>query len=552
MLAYPTLGLASEAKVVGGEYVWYGADSGESNGVSIVGTSRAREFVLQDGGATIRTRNGCTNITASKARCELPTGAPVFDVVRADGGDRADTLDASAMLRSTRLSGGHGGDLLIGSRVDSDDLFGGADDDLLYGGEGSDTLEGSPENDRLFGQGHSDSAYGGPGRDVLSGGPDNDRLRGGEGDDVLHTDPGSDLLQGRNSNYELGRQPDCSSTPVDEGFDSTSYADRAQPVHVSIDDTYNDGLAGENDNVCHDVEYVQGGSGADTLEGDELDQVFEGLEGPDALVGDAGRDRLFGDEGADNLGGAEGADVMDGGPGRDTARYDVGPKTCQDLGVTATIDGQPNDGNTCDRTTVGVQVIRDNIPFDVENIMGADGPDVLTGNPEEANQLQGSEGDDTLDGGEVACPPGGPGLCLGSLGDTLAGGLDTDTADYSRRDARLSLSLDNVANDGETGEQDNLVDIEDILGGRRGDSIVGSNVANTLTGRNGLDELTGGDGDDTLKGGLDQDIHRGGADEDTIDSRDGGSDYVFCGDDLDSVMADPGDKVDDDCEIVTS
>jgi hypothetical protein len=66
-------------------------------------------------------------------------------------------------------------------------MRGGAGNDLLLGGNGSDKLIGGPGNDRLGGRGGDDQLYGGPGSDVLNG---------GAGDDALHGGPGQDLLRG--------------------------------------------------------------------------------------------------------------------------------------------------------------------------------------------------------------------------------------------------------------------------------------------------------------------------------------------------------------------
>jgi Ca2+-binding RTX toxin-like protein len=167
--------------------------------------------------------------------------------------------------------------------------------------------------------------------------------------------------------------------------------------------------------------------------------------------------------------------------------------------------------------------------------MGGDGTDVLTGGsgPE---QLTGGPGIDFVNGGggadvldfpivdqnrppgaaeEAATPgvdtlDGGPGddrLNGGPAGanqepDNLIGGADFDTADYSQRTAPLSIALDDVANDGQAGENDNVSStVEKVISGDGNDSLLGSSAPNVLDGANGDDRIVGLDGDDILDGG---------------------------------------------------
>ena len=118
---------------------------------------------------------------------------------------------------------------------------------------------------------------------------------------------------------------------------------------------------------------------------------------------------------------------------------------------------------------------------------GGDGNDSLIGGSGN-DTLHGGSGNDTLDGG------------LGA--DDLFGDGGSDTADYSHRTENLRLTLDNVANDGASGEGDNIhADIETILGGSGNDFIQGNPFANKLVGNAGNDTLFGGAGNDTLIGG---------------------------------------------------
>jgi len=110
----------------------------------------------------------------------------------------------------------------------------------------------------------------------------------------------------------------------------------------------------------------------------------------------------------------------------------------------------------------------------------------------------GGDGDDTFLGGPAV-----------DGADTLIGGGGRDTADYTMRAASLTISIDNVANDGAAGELDDVRDdVEIVRGGSAGD---------TITGGSGNDTLFGGPGDDTLAGGLGDDLLFGEAGNDSFD-----------------------------------
>jgi Ca2+-binding RTX toxin-like protein len=138
---------------------------------------------------------------------------------------------------------------------------------------------------------------------------------------------------------------------------------------------------------------------------------------------------------------------------------------------------------------------------------------------------------------------GGPGA------DGLYGDDGVDTADYSGGGA-VTVTIDNQANDGVAGEQDDVrQSTENLLGGRFGDHLTGSNVANAIDGGLGPDELTGSGGPDVLTGGPGADTMSGGGGADTLKAKDGTADDVTCGADPDTVFADLAlDTLAADCE----
>jgi Ca2+-binding RTX toxin-like protein len=244
---------------------------------------------------------------------------------------------------------------------------------------------------------------------------------------------------------------------------------------------------------------VNAGDGADTVAVTvPLVSTLNGGDGNDALTAGSGIDVLNGGNDGDVLDGGTNADVLNGGAGLDTASY-----AGRAGNVTADIDGLADDGEALELDTIA---------SDVENLMGGDGDDVLTGDAN-GNTLTGSSGADTLDGG--------------TGGDTLSGGADVDTVTYASRSNDVTVSLDNANDDGEAGENDDVrSDVQNVIAGTGND---------TLTGSIGNNTLSGGDGADTLDGGLGADVLDGAA----------GSDWVSYASHANDVVADLDGLADD-------
>ena len=90
-----------------------------------------------------------------------------------------------------------------------------------------------------------------------------------------------------------------------------------------------------------------------------------------------------------------------------------------------------------------------------------------------------------------------------------------------------------------------------LEGGPGNDRLSGQDDEDRLFGAAGRDSLLGGPEDDRLNGGPGRDLLNGGSGDDQIQARGGGPDQVLCGEGNDSVTADLGDTVSEDCEDVT-
>jgi Ca2+-binding RTX toxin-like protein len=549
------------------------------------------------------------NILYSQTTPATLLGGAGIDTLNGGPGD--DTIDAQegnpVGFGSESLSGGDGADKLTGSSTPNNgsQLDGGNGDDNLQGGPGGDFLIGEAGADNIQGNGggfdqasfseksnpitvtlddvandgeagegdnvHSDvtSVFGGSSSDTItgnggpnnfSGGPGDDTLNGLGGDDMLSGDSNEDTLNGGDGTDFLSGGSDITADVFNggAGIDTANYSDHfdtVTPLAITIDNAADDGAPGENDNVKTTTENVQGGAGPDTITGNNRDNVLTGGAGIDTLSGGGGADRLLGDfqgnsgtafndtlngdAGDDSLLGGPGADDLNGGTGVDTADYSP-----DSTPVTVTVDGTADDG------TAGEN---DNVKTDIEAVLGGTSDDTITGSTAD-NVLFGGPGNDTLTGGDGNDLFDGetPGTCCSIGADTFNGGDGNDTVSYHSHGSSIIADIDGVADDGQTGEGDNVKgSVENLFGGSGFDTLVGSGAGNVIAGSFGSDTLDGGNGADLLAGEVGFDTADGGAGPDQINSRgDSSVDTDNCGTQNDNVVADSFDTVNVDCENV--
>lgn len=464
------------------------------------------------------------------------------------------------------LDGGDGDDGLWGGPGD-DTLLGGAGNDSLMAGHGNDNLAGGGGNDTLYGGSGSDTLDGGDGSDLLYGGGGN-TLRGGAGDDelvigsadagaVIHAEGGAgrDLFDTSLDNgvtliVSGGGDLDTyriSYGPVTTGYTVTDFVtglggdriDVSQMLEWSSVDGR--GYIGGNPMKLGYMRLQQSGNTtwlqydedaasngtiwttAIALQGVTASAInahnfkplyIGGTSGNDLLRGSLGVDTLEGGNGDDELDGDWGEDSMTGGEGDDTYHVDhLGDLVREVAGggndkVIAVID-YVMDGNV-ENLDIGSGASRGTGNALHNNIKGNNGNNEINGGAGN-DTISGGAGDDSLiggDGDDQVTAGDGDDLIVGGDGagnDTYSGGAGLDTVRYTSAVTGIVVDLGLGTAMGNEIGSDTLIDIENIVGGQAGDTLIGDALANAIDGYTGDDTLTGGAGNDTLDGGSGRD-----------------------------------------------
>ena len=422
--------------------------------------------------------------------------------------------------------------------------------------------------------------YGKGGNDVLRDGPGPNWLEGGDGDDVfLFTQNGQ---VGTDFNIVIGGNLD----ETDDGVDTLDLSAFSVGVTVNLSNvtTTQTVVAGELQIRFgfEDIENLIGGSGADMLAGNALNNAITGGLGADNIdggggtntlieTGDAnftltdaslargadvdtltnidraeltggagantidangftgtanlsglgGDDVLIGGSGSDTLIGGAGNDTLRGGAGSDTYQFDVDEMLGTDI-VDET-SGLTNGSDILDfsqTTTVGVIV---NLSLTSDQTVHATNLKL---------QLTDSTGVEHIFGGEqadVLIGNAADNIFLGGLGnDQFNGNGGTLDTVYETRDADMLLT-DATLTIGSEINQLTAIQRTYLVGGDSHnilDATAYTGIA-YLLGQAGNDTLYGGSGDDFLSGGDGDDVLRGNGGDDDLRGGKGNDLYVF-------------------------
>jgi Ca2+-binding RTX toxin-like protein len=392
-------------------------------------------------------------------------------------------------------------------------------DDFINGTPGDDTITGLEGDDLIDGRAGNDSVDGGEGHDKLHGGEGDDSLLGGDGDDYLRGDLGDDRLDGGSGWDRVAFFTATVGIAVDLRIQGV-----AQDTGVGMD-------------ALARIEHASGTAFADILLGNDGDNWLWGENGDDRIEAFGGNDLV-------QVG--PGSPTADGGSGNDTFSVLTYDSPVAGLALSLLLQGGAQ------ATGIGAMTLSG-----FENLSGTTAGDALAGDGG-ANVLAGDAGDDLLAGnggndilygdgritvdthgtgysGPITTYPdvaaidpalaGGDDVLEGGDGDdSLWGGGGSDTASYAGAAGGQFVSLVAGFASGAAGEDD-LHDIENVLGSAHDDQIFGNAGANLLTGGDGHDYfralggndmLAGGNGDDYLGGGFGDDVIDGGAGWDRV------------------------------------
>jgi len=342
------------------------------------------------------------------------------------------------------------------------------------------------------------------------------------------------------------------------------YSSDGPGAHMASGNVYNALMY--QDNTASLIENANGGSGNDSIVGNQISNALIGNEGNDTLIGNAGYDTLTGGAGNDELHGGSGNDSLDGGTDNDLLEGDAGHDTLYGGGGVDTLLG--GDGN--DRMFGGAgndsldggdndDLIkgdggRDTLSGGAGNdtLSGGDGNDSLDGRAGD-DLLRGGNGRDTMLGGTgndtLTGDAGGDSidggdnddLVAGGAGaDTMAGGTGNDTLSYADDTAGVTIDMTAGTGVGGDADGDSFSGFEHLLGGLGNDDLNGDSVWNQISGGAGNDTLRGNAGYDTLIGDAGDDWLYGGSGNDSLNGR-GDNDVLRGGDGHDTLFGGTGD-----------
>jgi hypothetical protein len=195
------------------------------------------------------------------------------------------------------------------------------------------------------------------------------------------------------------------------------------------------------------IENGVGGTGADLLVGNELDNTLKGADGDDDLYGGGGNDLLDGGTGADNMFGGTGDDTLTDSSGSNYLRGEAGDDSISGGSGFDDINGNQGadteHGNAGDDWVVGGK--------DSDLLFGDAGDDIVWGNlgndtldgGDGNDQVRGGQGDDSVSGGA------GNDFVSGDRGnDTISGGAGADLF-HGSQDAGIDRVLDFHVSEGD-------------------------------------------------------------------------------------------------------
>ena len=349
----------------------------------------------------------------------------LFGTATSSAGGDAAGIGSDTLFDIENIVGGAWDDIIIGSGA-ANKLEGGAGNDTLTGGQGNDTLDGGTGTDRaVFSGKYADYTITFNADTRLYTIVDN---TGSDGTDTISNVENFQFADGHQFQGGSGNE----TMTGGDALDTVTYLTALAGVTVDLSQgtaiSTLVGDAGIGSDTLISIENVAGGDYGDTLIGSSADNQLAGGKGNDTLDGGSGTDTavLIGNyadytirydaathaytvadssadrDGTDTIiniekfqfadgygftGGAEN-ETMTGGTGHDTIMY---------LTALAAITVDLNSGSATSSTSSDAGIGTDTLST-IENVIGGDYNDIITGNSSD-NRLEGGKGNDTLVGG---------------------------------------------------------------------------------------------------------------------------------------------------------
>jgi Ca2+-binding RTX toxin-like protein len=493
------------------------------------------------------------------------------------------------------LFGEMGTDTLLGG-IGNDSLSGGGDSDTVNGEDGDDTLFGGLGADSLLGGAGNDYLAGDSGDGTLD--TANDTLLGGGGNDILNSEAGIDFLDGgagidwaylnfatdtRNFSFNMrniasatgqtfvdgtfaqnienvsltsGAGNDRATTYTGQvlnwngggGFDritvnfstmTTGITGARQTTNINSIYGLTGAVFGDLGKLGGDVEVMVAllGSGNDSL---------NGLNSDDVLFGNGGNDTLSGGLGNDYLSGGAGSNLLIGGTGVDTADFSE-----DSVNWYAALSAS---GDSAISSTSGSNIVRE-----VENFAFGAGNDTIVGSTG-AEYVQAGAGNDWAslgDGNDTFYGDAGSDIIALGNGDDVASGwafdaLVDDPATTSDVDYIYAGTGNDWIKDGGRGlsvllgqDGNDTINVSGgvfsyLFGGTGANTMSAASSINVFISEGSADTMSGGgasnfyyrygDGSSSVIGGTGVDQFIGGAalSDDVVNGA-GGNDYLYGG-----------------------
>lgn len=472
-----------------------------------------------------------------------------------DGGEGSDTLSYESLIENGAggtgvtldlLNGTVSGSGINGTTISSiENLTGTFSSDTLIGDNGDNVLNGLLDTgDTITGNGGNDIIY-------VDGSAELNRSDGGAGVDTViyrHDNIGSITYTLGTNNYEnfiidsssrnsfIRVNGDNEANRIEDQRENPSSPGDVEFKGFGGDDTLIGGFGNDTLDGGTGNDFIDGGAGRDrVLYGNnqgqfivnlvvgtavfangEIDQLvnIEDItirNGDNTFIGNHAANRIWIGNGNDNIFAGAGNDevAIQFGGGTDTLNGESGIDTLvttTSLG-NATVNLLAGSFSSSDGSQANV--------FGFENVTTGNGDDLIIGS-DVSNTLDGNGGTDQI------FASGGDDIILHGEGDDLYdGGTGSDTVDYSEvglgDNSGLFIDLVNgVVVNSSDNEQDNLVSIENVIGGYQDDYLSGNSADNTIDGFLGDDTIFGLDGNDILVGNGGADSLQGGNGDDTI------------------------------------